>query len=122
MGPVADKHKRAYEAVLEMQRAIIEAAKPGILASKLVDLAEQMAIDRGFKLWDRFLGHGLGWDIHERPDMGIEELPLKENMVLAIEPRLAVDNIYLFGNEDMIHVTKDGGVSFSSFPKEPLEI
>ena len=122
MGPVADKHKRAYEAVLEMQRAIIEAAKPGILASKLVDLAEQMAIDRGFKLWDRFLGHGLGWDIHERPDMGIEELPLKENMVLAIEPRLAVDNIYLFGNEDMVHVTKNGGVSFSSFPKEPLEI
>ena len=54
--------------------------------------------------------------------MGIEELPLQENMVLAIEPRLAVDNIYLFGNEDMVHVTKDGGVSFSSFPKEPLEI
>ena len=37
MGPVADKHRRAYEAVLEIQRAIIEAAKPGILASKLVD-------------------------------------------------------------------------------------
>ena len=52
----------------------------------------------------------------------IQPIVEEENMVLAIEPRLAVDNIYLFGNEDMVHVTKDGGVSFSSFPKEPLEI
>ncbi len=43
-------------------------------------------------------------------------------MVLAVEPRIAVDNTYLFGNEDMVHVTKEGGVSFTSFPREPLEI
>lgn len=122
MGPPIETHRRAYEAVLEIQNAVIAAAKPGVLASGLVDLAVQMAEEREFELWDRFLGHGLGWDIHERPDMGIEELPLQENMVLAIEPRLAVDNTYLFGNEDMVHVTNEGGVSFSSFPKEPLEI
>ncbi len=122
MGQVTDTHRRAYEAILEIQRTVIEKAKPGILASGLVDMAEAMARDAGFDLWDRFLGHGLGWDIHERPDMGIEELPLEENMVLAVEPRIAVDNTYLFGNEDMVHVTKEGGVSFTSFPKEPLEI
>ena len=71
---------------------------------------------------DRFLGHGLGWDIHERPDMGVEELPLQENMVLAVEPRIAVDDTYLFGNDDMVHVTSEGGVSLTRFPKEPLEI
>ena len=122
MGQVTDAHRRAYEAILEIQRTVIEKAKPGILASGLVDMAEAMARDAGFDLWDRFLGHGLGWDIHERPDMGIEELPLEENMVLAVEPRIAVDNTYLFGNEDMVHVTKEGGVSFTSFPREPLEI
>ena len=122
MGPVTDTHRRAYEAILEIQRTVIEKAKPGILASGLVDMAEAMARDAGFDLWDRFLGHGLGWDIHERPDMGIEELPLEENMVLAVEPRIAVENTYLFGNEDMVHVTKEGGVSFTSFPREPLEI
>ena len=122
MGQVTDTHRRAYEAILEIQRTVIEKAKPGILAVRLVDMAEAMARDAGFDLWDRFLGHGLGWDIHERPDMGIEELPLEENMVLAVEPRIAVENTYLFGNEDMVHVTKEGGVSFTSFPREPLEI
>ncbi len=122
MGQVTDTHRRAYEAILDIQRTVIEKAKPGILAGRLVDMAEAMARDAGFDLWDRFLGHGLGWDIHERPDMGIEELPLEENMVLAVEPRIAVDNTYLFGNEDMVHVTKEGGVSFTSFPREPLEI
>ncbi len=122
MGPVTDTHRRAYETILDIQRTVIEEAKPGVVASRLVDTAEAMARDAGFDLWDRFLGHGLGWDIHERPDMGIEKMPLEENMVLAVEPRIAVENTYLFGNEDMVHVTKDGGVSFTSFPKEPLEI
>ena len=122
MGPVTEVHRRAYETILEIQRTVIEEAKPGVVASRLVETAEAMARDAGFDLWDRFLGHGLGWDIHERPDMGIEKLPLEEHMVLAVEPRIAVDNTYLFGNEDMVHVTKDGGVSFTSFPKEPLEI
>ena len=122
MGPVTETHRRAYETILEIQRTVIDEAKPGVIASRLVETAEAMALDAGFVLWDRFLGHGLGWDIHERPDMGIEKLPLEEHMVLAVEPRIAVDNTYLFGNEDMVHVTKDGGVSFTSFPKEPLEI
>ena len=122
IGAATETHRRAYAAVLEIQRAVIDAAKPGILASGLVDMAEEMAREAGFDLWDRFLGHGLGWDIHERPDMGVEELPLQENMVLAIEPRIAVDDACLFGNEDMVHVTKEGGVSLTAFPREPLEI
>ena len=59
MGQVTDTHRRAYEAILEIQRTVIEKAKPGILAGRLVDMAEAMARDAGFDLWDRFLGHGL---------------------------------------------------------------
>ena len=117
MGQVTDTHRRAYEAILEIQRTVIEKAKPGVIAGRLVDMAEAMARDAGFDLWDRFLGHGLGWDIHERPDMGIEELPLEENMVLAVEPRIAVDNTYLFGNEDMVHVTKKAASPLRSSPR-----
>lgn len=122
IGNVSDEHRRCYDTVMDMHREVISAAKPGVLASDLVKLASRHAEKDGYKLWNRFLGHGLGWDIHERPDMGTEETPLAENMVLAIEPRLSFDDIYLLGNEDMVLVTKAGGVSLTNFPKEPLVI
>jgi Xaa-Pro aminopeptidase len=122
VGSVSDEHRRCYDSVLAIHSEVMSAAKPGVLASDLVKLASQHAEKDGYSLWNRFLGHGLGWDIHERPDMGTEEIPLAENMVLAIEPRLSNDGIYLLGNEDMVLVTKTGGLSLTKFPKEPLVI
>jgi Xaa-Pro aminopeptidase len=120
VGKVHDEHRRCYDAVLEIHREIIAGAKPGVLASDLVLLASRIAEKHGYRLWNRFIGHGLGWDIHECPDMGTEELPLAANMVLAVEPRLTCDDIYLLGNEDMVLVTPHGGVALTEFPKEPL--
>jgi Xaa-Pro aminopeptidase len=120
LGMVRDEHRRCYDAVLEIHREVVAGAKPGVLASDLVLLASRIAEKHGYRLWNRFLGHGLGWDIHERPDMGTEELPLAANMVLAVEPRLTCDDIYLLGNEDMVLVTPQGGVALTEFPKEPL--
>jgi Xaa-Pro aminopeptidase len=122
VGMVSDAHRRCYDSVLATHSEVISAAKPGVLASDLVQLATRLAEKDGYTLWNRFLGHGLGWDIHERPDMGTEETPLAENMVLAIEPRLSNDDIYLLGNEDMVVVTNTGGVALTRFPKEPLVI
>ena len=61
-------------------------------------------------------------DTHERPDMGVEETRLAANMVLAIEPRVAIQDRWVFGNEDMTLITEDGGVSLHKFPKTPLEL
>jgi Xaa-Pro aminopeptidase len=43
-------------------------------------------------------------------------------MVLCIEPRIAVDDRWLLGNEDMVVVTAQGGRPLTRFPKEPLEL
>ncbi|MGA0565502.1 M24 family metallopeptidase [Ancylobacter sp. VNQ12] len=122
IGTAPDSVKRAYDAVKEVHAAIIAAARPGTPAVELVRVGEAVAQRRGHTLWNRFIGHGLGWDGHERPDMGIEEMPLAENMVLAIEPRLAVDGRHLVGNEDMVVVTPGGGCSLTHFPADPLEL
>ena len=122
VGGVSDEHRRCYDSILAIHSEVISAAKPGVLASDLVKLAARLAEKDGYTLWNGFIGHGLGWDIHERPDMGTEETPLSENMVLAIEPRLSNDDIYLLGNEDMVLVTPNGGVALTKFPKEPLVI
>jgi methionyl aminopeptidase len=122
LGKVSDSHRRCYDTILEIHEEIVRSAKPGVLAGDLTKKAASMAEKNGYVLWNRFIGHGLGWDLHERPDMGTEATPLAENMLLAIEPRLTADDIYLLGNEDMVVVTPAGGVSLTAFPKEPLEI
>lgn len=122
IGKPTDPQARAYDTVLRMHEAVINAAKPGEKASRLVEIADEIARKEGYELWNRFLGHGLGFDLHERPDMGIEETALAANMVLAIEPRLALDDMYLLGNEDMVLVTEDGGRALTQFPKTPLEL
>jgi Xaa-Pro aminopeptidase len=122
VGKATDEQKHAYEVSLRMHEAVLKAAKPGVKAKDLVVLADKVAREGGFELWDAFLGHGLGMDTHERPDLVVEETKLAENMVLAIEPRVLLNDRNLFGNEDMVLVTHEGGLPLTQFPKNPLEI
>ena len=105
---------------MEIFDGVVAGAKPGVLASELVQLAVDLAKERGFELWARFLGHGVGIDVHERPDMGVEATALEAGMTLAIEPRIEVDG-YLIGHEDVVLVTPEGGESLNRFPKEPFQ-
>jgi Xaa-Pro aminopeptidase len=122
VGEPTDEQKRAYDVSLRMHEAVLNAAVPGAKASDLVLLADKVAREGGLRLWDDFLGHGLGLDTHERPDLVVEETLLAENMVLAIEPRVTPDDSYIFGIEDMVVITNEGGVPLTKFPWRPLGI
>jgi Xaa-Pro aminopeptidase len=106
---------------MDVARIVRSQAQPGVNVQSLVDNAQSVAADMGFQLWDRFLGHGLGLDVHSRPDMGFESMELKENMVFTIEPRIALDG-YLYGNEDMILLTAGGAESLTNYPWNPFEV
>ena len=99
----------------------MKAIRPGIKASELADLAANVATEGGYELWERFLGHGLGIDSHERPDMGVEPATLASGMVLAIEPRL-VEQGLIVGYENMVLVTPTGSENLNRFPTGPLEL
>jgi len=100
-----------------MSNKVVEGAKPGVKACELVEIADRIAKEAGYELWIRFLGHGLGLDVHERPDMGIEETKLASGMVLAIEPRISIQDIYIMGSEDMVLVTDAGGEPLTKYEK-----
>jgi len=122
VGKATDEQKHAYDVTLKMLDAVLKAARPGVKAHDLVVLADKVAREGGFELWDKFLGHGLGMDTHERPDLVVEETVMKENMVMAIEPRVSLHEKDLFGIEEMVHITTNGGVPLTKFPNMPLEI
>ena len=106
-----------YRVVLEMSQAVRDAMKPGAVTTDLVQLADDVAKGYGSRLWLMFLGHGIGLDCHERPDMGVERLVLEENMVITVEPRVVFEDRFLMANEDMCLVTPEGARSLTSFPR-----
>lgn len=122
VGEPAPEQARAYEALLELYDEVVGAAVPGRTSQDLVRLAQAAACARGYALWGSFLGHGVGIDVHERPDMGVEDLPLEAGMVLALEPRFALDGGFLIGNEDLVVVREGGGERLMDFPKLPFSV
>ena len=58
----------------------------------------------------KFIGHGIGLHLHERPYLGIyDDMPLEAGMVLGIEP-LVYNTGFGFGmqNKDIVLVTENG--------------
>lgn len=121
LGRATADQERAYELSREMSTQVRAAMRPGAVTTDLVRLANEVAVQGGSGLWEMFLGHGIGMDCHERPDMGVEEMVLEENMVITVEPRIALDGS-LFANEHMCLVTADGGVPFDTYPDGPLSL
>jgi methionyl aminopeptidase len=72
----------------------------------------------GYHIIKRFVGHGIGAKLHERPEIPnfvprrANRTPLKSGMTLAIEPMLAVgtDEVKIL-DDKWTAVTKDGSLS-----------
>jgi Xaa-Pro dipeptidase len=71
----------------------------------------------------KFLGHGVGLHVDEYPVIarGFDE-PLKENMILALEPKCAVKGVGTVGVEDTYLVTDKGGISLTGSSKGMIRI
>jgi Xaa-Pro aminopeptidase len=64
------------------------------------------------------LGHGVGLDIHERPNLGRLGDPLVAGDVIAIEPALYRQGFGGCRLEDLVLVTEDGYERITDFPYE----
>jgi Xaa-Pro aminopeptidase len=116
-GDPPDQFKRAHQFCLEIQNRAAERLVPGKVPSKIyqditASLNEReldcfMGVDNSHRV--KFLGHGTGLNVDDFPVIaaGFDE-PLEENMVIALEPKKAVQHIGLAGVEDT-YIVKEGG-------------
>jgi Xaa-Pro aminopeptidase len=114
-GKFTPRQRELYEAVLEAQRAVIEAAKPGVPVKALKQVARDAFDARGRSL-GRYLPHGVshhvGLEVHDAAD---EDLPLAPGAVITVEPGLYIPEEKLGVRvEDMILITENGAEVLTS--------
>jgi Xaa-Pro dipeptidase len=117
----------AHAAMLQIQARIKKEARPGVSAGYLYDLAVHMASQAGYEEHFMgaeaqrilFIGHGVGLELDEFPFLAKgQEMPLQENMVLALEPKLVFPGQGVVGIENTHVVTKDGLQQLGHYPDE----
>jgi len=107
----------AWEAVEELYRLFIAAAKPGELPEEIFHLLWDAVRTRGLADFfmglgtDRvsFLAHGVGLELDEFPLITARfPYPLAADMILAFEPKFFLPEIGMIGQEDTGRITSAG--------------
>ena len=108
---------RAYEGMLAVQAAVVEAARPGVTGDTLWRVAAGVAAEAGLSdhfmgYGDdrvRFVGHGVGLELDEYPVLAAgQEMPLAAGMVVALEPKAIFPGRGVMGVENTFVVTAAG--------------
>ncbi len=115
VGEPTDEQRRVYDAVRLAHETCAATAKPGCVGADIHRLAVKVIADAGYgDYFHHGLGHGVGLEIHERPNFGLRyERPVPVGSVITIEP-----GIYLPGNfgvrlEDFGVMSEDGYAPFT---------
>ncbi|BDU67599.1 MAG: Xaa-Pro dipeptidase [Candidatus Tyloplasma litorale] len=109
-GEISEEEIKIWNLVKKALEETTNLLKPGIKCSELHTKAIKIFEKEGYsKYFVHALGHGLGVDIHDYPNISIySKSILKEGMVITIEPGIYIPNKYGVRLENAILITKDG--------------
>jgi len=121
-GTFSAEQREVYKIVLEVEKACIEAYKPGATPKDVRDHVAAVMQAKGLDPRGQLggFGHGVGLSVHDVPLGGV----LKEGMVFAIEPALYYpEKSFGVRIEDTVLITKTGcEVLTKGVPKEIEEV
>lgn len=127
IGKPSDEVMRAYDSMLAIESAVLDAMKPGAIWEDIYNLAVEMAATMGYADTFmgsgtervKFVGHGVGTELDEPPYLAPEmNYPLKAGMTIAVEPKVALPGIGVVGIEDTVIVRDSGIEHITTAPKE----
>jgi methionyl aminopeptidase len=117
VGKIGAEAQRLLAVTQEALQKGIEQARPGNHLTDISHAVETHARDAGFSVVRTLVGHGIGRQMHEEPQVPNFGPPaqgpeLQEGMVLAIEPMVNVGTSDVYTQEDgWTIVTVDGKLS-----------
>jgi Xaa-Pro aminopeptidase len=126
LGNISDELMTAHEAMLNVHSVIKRAARPGVKAGDLYELAVETAAAAGYAdhfmgvgpQRIRFVGHGIGLELDEFPFLAQgQDMVLSENMTIAVEPKVIFPGKGVVGIENTHLVTPQGLKQLTLFPE-----
>jgi methionyl aminopeptidase len=110
-----------YRLLKVTEEALLEGIKIATCGNRIQDIGytiQTMAVNNGFGVLKRFVGHGTGFNLHEDPKIFnyVDEYNinwrLRPGMVIAIEPILVEDSCEIYIDKNgWTAKTLDGGMS-----------
>ena len=109
-GTPTARFREIHNIVLEANRAVIAAVKPGLRCCDIDQVARDIISKYGYgDYFDHGLGHSVGLEIHEMPSFGKTcETILEPGMVLTDEPGIYIPGDVGVRIEDLLVVTETG--------------
>jgi len=127
---LTDEMKAAHQECVKIKELAAKMLKPGVVPSEIYETALK-ALDKKYvdnfmganNETVKFIGHGLGLCVDELPVIAPKyNVPLEENMVIAIEPKISIDGVGLVGVEDTYIVTTNGGACITGGNDDIIEV
>lgn len=92
IGDTTEVRKKVVDVSYQSLMRSIEILKPGVPISKIGEVIEDYAVSRGCSVVNQFVGHGVGVDFHEGPQIPHYRnklaIPLVPGMTFTIEPMI----------------------------------
>lgn len=116
VGEISDTAKKLLEVTEKSLYAGLNQAKPDVRLFTISNAIQRAIEEEGFSVVREYVGHGIGADLHEEPQIPNYGTPdrgprLKPGMVLAIEPMVNVGERYVKTLEDnWTVITVDGSL------------
>lgn len=114
VGAVSSEVQRLLDVTEQSLYAGLQLIKPDVRLYTISHAIQKVVEDAGFSIVREYVGHGIGADLHEEPQIPNYGIPdrgprLKPGMVLAIEPMVNIGERYVRTLEDnWTVVTQDG--------------
>ena len=130
IGELPHELRRAYDAAVRIEAAVVAAARPGVTCRVLYETALCAADAEGLGEYFMghgdgrvsFVGHGVGLELDELPVLAANDLELAEGMVFALEPKFVVPGLGAIGIEDTWLVTGAGLELLTPAPAHVREV
>lgn len=105
VGNISTEDHRLMEVTREALMLGIQAAKQGNYVSDIGHAIQRHVEERGYSVVRELVGHGVGTELHEEPQVPnfgqpSQGQPLKAGMCLAIEPMINLGNKEVFTEKD----------------------
>ena len=123
VGDVPDDVRRWHDAVREAQALAMAGLRPGVNGQEVDAVARERIAREGVEPYGHGLGHGIGLETHEPPQLRQSKpYTLEAGMVFSVEPGIYLPGVTGIRIEDIVALEPTGPRLLTHSPREPIVV